>query len=67
MTDTSARETRVIRVVVRTLLAVGAAALLVYPADWAVWRLRVALGGGMGTVEVSHFTVAELKGNKEDY
>ena len=41
--EASARETRVIRMVVRTVLALAAAALLLYPTDWAVWRLRVAL------------------------
>ncbi|HEY5381106.1 MAG TPA: hypothetical protein VIJ65_02565 [Acidobacteriaceae bacterium] len=67
MQEASEREVRVIRIVVRTFLGVMVAALLVYPADWAVWRVRVLFGGGMGTVQVSRFTVAELKGNKEDY
>lgn len=43
---------------------------LVYPTDWAVWRLRAALdrsGGAMGSVLVSQVTVASLKGNKEEY
>lgn len=43
------------------------AALLSYPVDWAIWRVRVAAGGGMDTVTVTRFTVAELKGNKEEY
>jgi hypothetical protein len=43
------------------------AALVSYPLDWAVWRVRVALGGGMDTVQVRRFTVASLKGNKEEY
>ena len=42
-------------------------AALAYPLDWAVWRVRVAQGAGMGSVEVEMFTVAELKGGKEDY
>jgi hypothetical protein len=67
MEETNAREVRVIRIVVRTVQAVIFAALLVYPADWAVWRVRVLFGGGMGTVQVSRVTVAELKGNKEEY
>jgi hypothetical protein len=42
-------------------------AALAYPLDWAVWRVRVASGGGMGSVQVDTFTVADLKGGKEDY
>jgi hypothetical protein len=42
-------------------------AALLYPLDFAVWRVRVARGGGMGSVEVDMYTVAELKGGKEDY
>jgi hypothetical protein len=60
-------ETDIIRLLVRGVAGLLLAALLAYPLDWAVWRLRVALGGGMSTVQVSRFTVAELKGGKEDY
>ncbi|MGA8940121.1 MAG: hypothetical protein WB439_13250 [Acidobacteriaceae bacterium] len=42
-------------------------AALLYPLDWAVWRVRVARGGGMGSVQVDMYTVADLKGGKEDY
>ncbi len=42
-------------------------ALLIYPADWLVWKAQTLFGGGMGSVDVSHFTVAELKANKEEY
>jgi hypothetical protein len=42
-------------------------AALVYPLDWGVWRARVAGGGGMGSVLVDMYTVADLKGGKEDY
>ena len=42
-------------------------AAVAYPLDWGVWRARVAGGGGMGSVQVDLFTVAELKGGKEDY
>lgn len=61
------REAQIIRLLVRSASTVLAIALLIYPADWAMWRLRVAAGGGMDTVRVSQFTVAELKGNKEEY
>lgn len=60
-------ERYVARVLARSVLAALLVAVLAYPLDWAVWRLRVARGGGMGSVEVDHFTVAELKGQKEDY
>ncbi len=52
------------------LRAVGVVLLLVvtaYPLDWMVWRARVAKGGGMDSVQVQLYTVAELKGGKEDY
>jgi hypothetical protein len=45
---------------------IGALALL-YLGDWGVWRARVAMGGGMGTVAVSRIEVASMKGNKEEY
>jgi hypothetical protein len=54
------------------MLAKGVAGLLLlamvaYPLDWAIWRTRVAHGGGMGAAHVAQLTVAELKGGKEDY
>jgi hypothetical protein len=47
------------------ILLLGAA--LLYVVDFAVWRARVAAGGGMGSVTVDMYTVADLKGGKEDY
>jgi hypothetical protein len=44
-----------------------AAMAVVYLGDWAVWRVRVAMGGGVEQVEVSRMVVASLKGNKEEY
>jgi len=67
MHEPNEREVRIIRLLVRTAGVVLVIALLIYPADWALWRLRVAFGGGMDSVQVTQFTVAELKGNKEDY
>ena len=56
---------------VRILLRVGMGILvllaLVYVGDWAVWKIRVVRGGGMGSVEVKRMVVASLKGNKEEY
>jgi hypothetical protein len=50
-------------------VAIGliAALALVYVCDYAVWRVRVATGGGMGSVVVSSIVVMPLKGNKEEY
>lgn len=67
MHEPSQREARIIRLLVRSLLMLLAIALLIYPADWCIWRLRVAFGGGMDSIQVSQFTVVELKGNKEEY
>ena len=55
------------RILIRGVVGLILALLLVYPLDWAVWRTRVALGGGMGSVEVSRVVVARLKGSKEAY
>jgi hypothetical protein len=57
----------VFKMVVRGIGGVLLIAAMAYPLDWAVWRVRVAMGGGMGSVQVDMFTVAELKGGKEDY
>jgi len=45
---------------------IGALSVL-YVGDWAVWRARVAMGGGMGTVTVNTIVVLPLKDNKEEY
>jgi len=55
------------RVVAGVVVGLVVTAAVVYLGDWAVWRVRVARGGGMGTVVVSRFVVAPLKGNKEEY
>jgi hypothetical protein len=52
---------------VRSALGLLAVAILAYPADWALWRIRTALGRGEDSVQVEQLTVAELKGNKEEY
>jgi hypothetical protein len=52
---------------IRALFGVVVVAALAYLADWGVWRVRLAMGGGMGKVMVSRFVVASLKGNKEEY
>jgi hypothetical protein len=56
-----------VKMLARAVAAVLLVALLAYPVDWAIWRIRVAQGGGMGNFQVNRVTVAELKGGKEDY
>jgi len=51
----------------RAVLGLLIVAAIAYVLDFAVWRSRVAAGGGMGQVSVDLYTVAELKGGKEDY
>jgi hypothetical protein len=51
----------------KAVVGLIAALALLYLGDWGVWRVRVARGGGMGTVSVSRIQVASLKGNKEEY
>lgn len=47
----------------RVLAALLGVALLVYPVDWVVWRVRSMFGAGMGSVVVSDSLAATLKGN----
>ena len=51
----------------RTVAGLIVALVILYVGDWAVWRLRVARGGGMGSVVVSNIVVLPLKDNKEEY
>ena len=55
------------RTLTRSAAGLALALLLSYPADWVVWRTKVALGGGVDSVEVSRVVVTQLKGNKEAY
>jgi hypothetical protein len=55
------------RLIARAVLAVMVVAAVVYMGDFAVWRVRAARGGGMGTVTMTRIVVASLKGNKEEY
>ena len=56
-----------VRIVVRSIAGLLVAALLAFPLDWLIWRIRVAAGGGMDRVSVRQVTVAALKGNKDEY
>jgi len=55
------------RILGKTVVGLIVALALLYVGDWAVWRARVAMGGGMGKVAVSQIDVAPLKDNKEEY
>jgi hypothetical protein len=55
------------RILGRTILWAVSALAVVYVGDWAVWRARVAMGGGMGSAPVGTMIVTPLKGNKEEY
>ena len=54
------------RILGRTVAGLIVALVVLYVGDWAVWRLRVARGGGMGSVVVSNIVVLPLKDNKEE-
>jgi hypothetical protein len=58
---------RVKRILGRTVIWVIGALSVLYVGDWAVWRVRVAKGGGMGTVTVGTLIETPLKGNKVEY
>ncbi|AEU39095.1 hypothetical protein [Granulicella mallensis] len=55
------------RILLRTLVGLLIIAALSYPVDWAVWKLRVSHGNGMGKVQVISVVAAEMKNNKEEY
>lgn len=55
------------RILGRVLVGIIGVLSVLYVGDWAVWRARVAMGGGMGKVMVTSILVTQLKGNKEEY
>lgn len=55
------------RIVAKVMVGLVVLLAVVYLGDWAVWRVRVAMGGGMGRMQVSRVVVAPLKGNREEY
>jgi xanthine dehydrogenase iron-sulfur cluster and FAD-binding subunit A len=55
------------RILGRILIGLIAALSVTYVGDWAIWRARVAMGGGMGTVSVGTLIETPLKGNKMEY
>ncbi len=42
-------------------------AVVVWVADWAVFRVRAARGTGFDTVQVQEYLATALKGNKQEY
>ena len=56
-----------VKILFKFIAGVLLIAVLAYPVDWAVWKVRVVRGGGMDSMQVDMYTVAELKGGKEDY
>ncbi len=67
MAEDHAIETFALKLLLKSIGGLLLIAALAYPLDFAVWRMRVASGGGMGSVAVERFTVADLKGGKEEY
>lgn len=55
------------RMLARAVIGLIGALSVLYVGDWAVWRVRVAHGGGMGSISVGDVIVTPLKGNKEEY
>jgi hypothetical protein len=51
----------------RVVIGLIGALSVLYVGDWGVWRTRVAMGGGMGTVQVGTLIETPLKGNKMEY
>jgi hypothetical protein len=55
------------RMLVRGMFGLVLTLVVLYVGDWAVWRVRVARGGGMGSVSVGTLIETPLKGNKMEY
>ena len=50
-----------------TLRALIVALIVVYLADWAILRIRLARGTAYGTIQVDQYLSTPLKGNKAEY
>jgi hypothetical protein len=55
------------KIVAKTLVALALLVALVYLGDWGLWRVKLAMGNGMGKAKVSRIFVTPLKGHKEAY
>ena len=60
-------EKYVIKLLVRTVIYLVLIVVAAYPVDWAIWKVRVAIGNGIGQEQVSHMTSAAMKGGKSSY
>ncbi|HUB17252.1 MAG TPA: hypothetical protein VL990_01375 [Acidobacteriaceae bacterium] len=58
---------RFLRFLEGTAKVVVVAAVVVWLADWAVFRVRVARGTAFDAVQVEEFLSTALKGNKQEY
>ena len=52
------------RLIGDALMLLLAAALLLWLADWAIWRVRVWRGGGYDTVQVTQLLLTPLKNHR---
>jgi len=55
---------RILWLAIRILLAV---VVVIYLADWATLRIRMARGTGYGAVQIDEYLATPLKGNKDEY
>lgn len=55
------------RILGGTVVGLIVALAALYVGDCAVWRVRMAMGAGMGKVTVANMTSVPLKNNKEEY
>ena len=58
---------RLLKLLEQTAKVVVVAAIVLWLADWAVFRVREARGTGFDTVQVDEFLSTALKGNKQEY
>jgi hypothetical protein len=49
------------------LLGMPVLFVVLYCADWAVLHVRVARGGGFGSIQVRHFVSTPLKGSRVEF
>jgi hypothetical protein len=55
------------RILGRTLAVLLIGAIALYIGDWSLWRIRVTMGGGTGSMRVGVMTGTPLKNGREEY
>jgi hypothetical protein len=56
------------KILARTLMALAAAAVLAYAADYLIWRYRVATGHqAYGSVSVDFYYASQMKDGRTEY